>query len=636
MGHTRRRTLLAAILLGSALPFAAPAPALELFGIRLWGGEEDEEVVEVIDPIRYEITFEVDTDREELQRVLRDASALWADRDAPAPGRAGLIAKARGDYRRLLAALYNAGHYGPEISITLAGREAAEVTLADPLPPELPVAVTIRPGPRFRFGVAEIVNAPPWTGKRHPGAVDFEVGATARATRVGAASQLAVERWRQISHAKAQESARDLVADHTTNLLEARIFIDPGRAAVYGPVQVVGRSRVDDDFIAYMADLEPGSSFNSDELDAAQARLVRLGAFNLVQFEEGEEIAPDGTLPITIRVEDRLPRSFGIGASFGSPEGLAFEGFWLHRNLFGRAEQLRLDATIARIGTTKELDDLTYQAGVSFVRPGVIEPNTNLVTSLIGRQQDLDTYRERAITGRIGLARDFGSELSGEVALEATRSRVEDAFGVRHFLTVGPDVRLQYDRRDNLLNPTEGYFLLANARPFYEAEFGNFAARGTLEGRAYRALDLKGRFVLAGRARIGSYVGPGIEESPPDQLLFSGGGGSVRGYDFRSIGIEATLAEGETDVVGGRSLFELSTEIRTRFGENFGLVGFVDGGYVAEDSGFGGESELRFGAGLGIRYFTGLGPLRVDLATPIDRRPQDSQLALYIGIGQAF
>jgi translocation and assembly module TamA len=255
MMNRSQRTLLCLVLLGSTLPLAAPALAFELFGIRLWGSDESEDAVEVIDPVRYTIVFEVDTDHEDLESALRDASALWTDRDEPAPGRAGLIAKARGDYRRLLAALYNAGHYGPEISIRLAGREASEVTLGDPLPAEIPVAVAIRPGPRFRFGIAEILNPPPWTEEQHPGTVGFQVGAPAQATRIGAASRLAVERWRRISHAKARETGREVVADHETRRLEASILIDPGRAAVYGPVQVVGHSRVDSDFIAYMADL---------------------------------------------------------------------------------------------------------------------------------------------------------------------------------------------------------------------------------------------------------------------------------------------------------------------------------------------------------------------------------------------
>jgi translocation and assembly module TamA len=144
--------------------------------------------------------------------------------------------------------------------------------------------------------------------------------------------------------------------------------------------------------------------------------------------------------------------------------------------------------------------------------------------------------------------------------------------------------------------------------------------------------------VLAARARVGSYYGPDEEESPPDQLFFAGGSGSVRGYAYRSIGVEFTKPNGNTGVVGGRSLIDGSIEGRYRATPRFGGVGFLDAGYVSPDSRLGGfdDAELRLGAGVGLRYFTGLGPLRVDVATPINRRPEDSLAAFYVGIGQAF
>ncbi len=202
---------------------------------------------------------------------------------------------------------------------------------------------------------------------------------------------------------------------------------------------------------------------------------------------------------------------------------------------------------------------------------------------------------------------------------------------------IGATARGDYDRRDNELDPTRGYFVSAELTPFYEFEYGNAAAQGTLEGRVYRSLDDDGRFVLAARAEIGSYAGPSDRESPPDKLFFAGGSGSIRGYAYRSIGVEATNDEGETGTVGGRSLVEGSLEARFRVGQRFGGVTFVDAGYVSSSSTFAADgSDTRVGAGVGVRYFTGLGPLRLDVATPVTRRDDDDLVAVYIGIGQAF
>jgi translocation and assembly module TamA len=205
-------------------------------------------------------------------------------------------------------------------------------------------------------------------------------------------------------------------------------------------------------------------------------------------------------------------------------------------------------------------------------------------------------------------------------------------------MTYGLSGNIAYDRRNDPFDATRGYYLAATADPFYEAEFGNTAARTTVEGRVYRGFGEDDRIVLAGRALVGSYFGPDAAESPPDMLFFAGGGGSVRGYPYRSIGVE-TLPSGIDDdpfIVGGAGLIEGSGELRYRFGESWGAVGFVDTGYVTETSGFGGETDLRTGAGLGVRYYTPIGVLRGDLAAPLNRRPDDSPVALYIGIGQAF
>src|SRR5690606_15069766 len=131
--------------------------------------------------------------------------------------------------------------------------------------------------------------------------------------------------------------------------------------------------------------------------------------------------------------------------------------------------------------------------------------------------------------------------------------------------------------------------------------------------------------------KAGALAGPALSEIPPDLLFFTGGGGSVRGYGFRSIGVD----DGAGGVTGGRYLLEASVEARARFGNNFGAVGFVDGGYVAADT-FPGIEQLRLGAGIGIRYYTALGPLRLDAAIPLNKRPGDPAYALYVGIGQAL
>jgi translocation and assembly module TamA len=162
-------------------------------------------------------------------------------------------------------------------------------------------------------------------------------------------------------------------------------------------------------------------------------------------------------------------------------------------------------------------------------------------------------------------------------------------------------------------------------------------ARASVEGRVYHGFGERERIILAGRAKVGSFVGPEVAQSPPDMLFFAGGGGSVRGYAYRSIGVDDIHVPGEDAfVVGGKGLIEGSGELRYRFNPSWGAVGFVDSAIVTENSAWTGESDWRTGVGLGVRYYTSIGILRGDLATPVNPRPGDSAVALYIGIGQAF
>ncbi|HET9070172.1 MAG TPA: BamA/TamA family outer membrane protein, partial [Amaricoccus sp.] len=294
------------------------------------------------------------------------------------------------------------------------------------------------------------------------------------------------------------------------------------------------------------------------------------------------------------------------------------------------------DAGINGLGGSLDPEDYDYNLGVTFTRPGVFNPDTNFITSLIGQRVNYDTYRERSVTASAGFSRQFGAELTGSAFVEASRARYDDDFGIRHFTTLGIIGAAAYDRRDDPFDAHRGYYLALTAQPFYEFEYGNPAARGTLEGRVYKSFGQEDHVVLAGRALVGSYVGPDIAESPPDLLFFAGGGGSVRGYAYQSIGIETLTPEGEEVVSGGKGLFEASGEVRYRINDSFGAVGFVDTGFVAENSSLSGESDLRTGVGLGVRYYTGIGILRADVATPIDPRDDDDYVALYIGIGQAF
>lgn len=574
--------------------------------------------------------------------ALSSASSLWSDRETPASGSAGLLSKARGDYRRLLAALYNDGYYGPAISIRAAGREVSEVSLGTDFKAPVAITINVQVGPRFTFGTAKIVNRPPDSAfqqynERTPEEAGFVPGEPARAGIINQASARTIEEWRQLSYAKAREAERSVIADHATDKLDVTLTMDPGRAATFGETRVEGTQHVDPKFVAFMADLPEGKPFDPQRMQDGLDRLNRLGVFRSLRFEEADAILPNGTLPITVRVQDRRPRTIGAGATYSTIDGIGVSAFWEHRNVFGRAERLKFSAQIDGIGAL-DPTDFNYTVGVTFTKPGVWTPDTNFVTGISAFDLEYDTYRQKGIAASAGLTQQFSRRLTGDLLVQASRSQYIDDLGTRDFTIIGLIGRGAYDRRNDPLDATKGYYIAASAQPFYETNYQNFAIRGTLEGRAYLSFGPADKITLAGRALVGSYVGASIEESPPDLLFFAGGGGSVRGYAYRSIGVEIPDPNdpGQDIVVGGRGLFETSTELRYHITESWGAVGFVDTGFVTENWNLSGSPDFRVGAGAGIRYYTSIGVLRGDLAVPVNPRDSDLAVSLYLGIGQAF
>lgn len=619
------------LVTGLVMGLAAPASGFTLFGIHLWGEKPaNPDEVALIDPLPYRAELQVndpDEDRAEtVAEMLAGASNILKGQDKPAMGRAGLLSSARGDYERILNGLYAEGYYGGTISITVDGREAARVPLDVRLPQKPLVKITVTPGRRYNFAQAEIAGGPAGLDLRDTG---FVPGAVAKAPAVGDAADLAVRRWRAQGYPKAKLTGTEVTADHGTARIAARIAVDRGRSARLGQIRVVGTQAMDSDFVAYLADLESGAPFDLRDVQRARERLRALDVFRTTQIIEAETIAPDGTLDLEIRVSDRPKlRRFGVGVALSTLDGLSFEGFWLHRNIARQAQRLRFDAKISRISRTG-FEDANYMLGAQLTLPGRPTPRTDFTLGGKLERETLKGVETYSSSATAAFATGFTDRLSGNFALIYDHSRSKGANFSRRFTTFGLDAGLIYDARNNPLDPTRGYYLAGNIYPLHEFNRENTVLKLTGEARGYLSLDADSRFVLAGRVKAGSLAGASREAIPYKHLFFAGGGGSVRGFAYKGLGVEDALR-------GGLSSVELSAELRARITGSLGVVGFVDAGRVDADSVPDITGDYRFGAGIGLRYETGFGPLRLDLARAIDRRGNEPEFGLYLGLGQAF
>jgi translocation and assembly module TamA len=634
------RILLCALLSGTAAMTHTPAAnAFELFGFRLWGSDEEEE--DIVDPLHYTVTLTVEGGDEELQKALDKASSLVQDVKRPVSGSLGLLAKARSDREQLVAALFSQARYDGVVTIAIDGRSI------DELPPDadfgagpVPVAITVDPGAVFTLGEIRLKGDAADLMPAHFGLIP---GGDAGSTAILRAEAEIVRRLKEEGRPLAEITGRDVVADHDTATLDVTVAVDAGPVAGYGPTTVTGTETMDPGFTAYVTGLKEGRQYSLREMEEARNRLMALGVFSSVTVREGDELDASGQIPIEVEVSERKLRYYGVGATFSSTDGLGVEGYWGHRNLFGRGETLRIEGSISGIGdqdtsdfdtqNTSTLGELNYSAAILFEKPAVVGPDSKFFSRFRTVYEHPDAYDRFSTEVAAGLSYQFTREQSGSVEASLEYEDVSDFFhpdGQRHLIASLP-TQYVFDNRDDKLNAKRGFRALAFAEPAHDFFTGATFVKFRGELSAYRAIDDAQRFVVAGRVATGSIVGASLEEIPADRRFYAGGGGSVRGYEYQGIGPK----DPEGNPIGGRSYMELSAELRVQVTETIGIVPFVDAGTVSEEQ-FLGSARFKMGAGVGLRYLTPFGPLRIDGAVPLNRDPGDPSFAIYAGVGQAF
>lgn len=566
----------------------------------------------------------------DLRRALEQASLLLAAQRDKATGVPDLLSAAQAEYAALLGALYAQGHYSGVIHVMLDGQEAAG--FAALLPPDRidQVVVTVDPGPRFLFSQARIAPLAPGT-ELPP---RFALNRIARSTVIKEAADAALGQWRATGHAKVAVADQSIVADHAARRLAVQVALAPGPVLRFGRFTVTGDSEVRPGRIADIAGFPTGAVFSPDALEKSAARLRRTGSFQSVTVTEAEQPNPDGTLDFALALVDQPKRRLGFGAEVASLDGVSVTGYWLHRNFLGGAEAFRADGKITGIGGADGGPD--YSLGFRLSRPGMPDPDSDAFVAASLEHEDKSDFRADRGSIGIGYSRQLRL-LRGEVGLNFAYERATDALGTSHFTTLALPLAAEWDRRDTKANPTTGSFLRAELEPFLGFQDAGTGARAGFDGRVYRSLADGGKWVAAARLQGGAVFGSNLFDTPRDYLFYSGGGGTVRGQPYQSLGVTvpcpAGSAAGCTVDSGGLGFVGLSGELRGRISDTLGLVAFADAGFISADP-FG-TGAFHSGAGIGLRLNTGIGPIRFDLAVPVGGSTGKGA-QLYVGIGQAF
>jgi translocation and assembly module TamA len=561
--------------------------------------------------------------QEELLKAFRQQSALEADRKDTANA-AQVERRSRADADLLAQLLRSQGYYDAVVEPRTEGSDG-----------QLRIVLAADPGPQYRFASVELPGleaAGPEAAKLRD-AFAVKQGDPVIAQDVIAGGVALTQSLGELGFAGARIGEQDIEINHQTHLATLTLPVDPGPVARFGKIVVTGRPPFSAKHVGLIARFKPGDRFERSKVDDLRRALIQT---SLVANADIQLVPADGgrTVDLAVRLEPAPSHTIAGELGYGTGQGARIEASWTDRNFFNPEGGITLRGVL---GTQEQL------AAVQFRRNNFMQRDQVLNLSVSAGHQRFDAYEARTVrlAGNIERQSNFiwqkkwtwtyGAELLGtdERGVFSTAG-IKDT---RKFAIAALPLGAGYDGSDSLLDPSRGFRLSGRLSPELSAHGGRFTyARVQLDASAYHPVS--DRVVAAGRVRFGTITGASVFDIAPSRRLYAGGGGSVRGYGYQQLGPKDV----DGDPVGGRGLAEFGLEARIRlkqFGGNFGIVPFFDGGTLTTRQ-MPDFTNWRLAAGMGVRYYSSFGPIRVDLGVPLNRQKGDGPVAVTVSLGQAF
>ncbi len=579
------------------------------------------------------------------------ATLLTLRKSAPA-GPFALVGRARNDTATLETVLGGFGYYAATVTVTIDGTPIADPALPDHLA-ELPatssaaVDIAVDRGPLFHLRRVTIEGALDPAARA---AFDLHPGDPAVASRVlsaGAAMQGALQ---ESGYAFAVVNPPTAYEDPAARVIDVVYKVAEGPRVDLGPITLAGLRSVHASYIARRLEVHQGQLYQGSKLEAARQDLASTGVFTTVQATTAKQPNAAGEVPVTFTFVEAPPRTVAFTASYSTDLGGAAGVTWTHHNFFGNAEQLELAALATGLGGTAT-QGLGYDVYAQLTKPDLWTLGQTGHIRVEALKQNLDTYDETAELVDAGLSRKLGRRwtVSGDIRGEEEQVLQEGV--TRDYTLLQLPLNANFDSTglaNPLDDPTHGVRVGLGVTPSESlGSGGDIAPDGTRAGDSFftilqasastyfdfhhLGLAKPGKSVLAVRGIVASVQGASTFELPPDQRLYAGGSNTIRGYKYEQV---APLFP-DHNPIGGTALDAIQVEFRQRIVGNIGAALFADAGQVATSSApF--HGPLRIGVGVGLRYYTSIGPIRLDVGLPVDKIPGDDSFELYIGLGEAF
>ncbi|MDL2285686.1 autotransporter assembly complex protein TamA, partial [Desulfovibrio sp. OttesenSCG-928-F07] len=413
--------------------------------------------------------------------------------------------------------------------------------------------------------------------------------------------------------------------NHTTKTIEADVYIESGPRATMGELEPAAEISVKKYYLRALQTWQQGQLWNENRIDSYREQLRQTGLFATVEVYAADTVNSKGERNVIVKLTPAPERTVGGAVRYDSDLGAGILAYWEHRNITNRGDKLRFELPVWQS---------LQEYAASYRQPFFLKDNQDLIINGGLLHEDNDSYKLLTSSGAIGLERRLAKHWTGSARIRGEGGRIEEADDKeRSYVMGGLPLSLTFNDTNRPLDATKGMRITLSSGPYIGYYNDPFEAiRARIDAHFFwRVLDTDS-LVFALRGSYGTLMLANAAEVPPSIRFYSGGGGSVRGYDYRSIGPR----NASKDPLGGESLVEFSFETRFKFNDEWGAVLFVDGGTVYDRKQPDFNEELQWGAGVGLRYYTVLGPVRFDIATPLNPRKDDSSVQLYLSIGQSF
>jgi len=617
------------------------------------------------DPQGYQVEL-AGTGNGGLDADLRATSDLVTLRKSAPVGPFGLIARARGEVDRLKTVLESFGYYDGTVNISIDGLGLNNPGLGDAVNSivkgkDAHVAVSFTLGPLYHLGKVSIEGEVPPSAAA---AFTLKAGAPAVAAEVlGAGAHLQAVMQSQ-GYAFATVDAPVAYEEAKLPLLDVSFKVSAGTKVNIGHILLEGLGRVHERVVRRRLTVQTGELYNPAKIEAARRDLLTLGPFAAVSVEVGKTVDDTGGVPLTFVMHEKKRHQIALNAAYSSDLGGSGGATWTDRNVFGNAEQLSLTASAINFGGSNTTG-VGYDVNAKLTLPDFGHRDQSLQLTVGAIKENLPAYDQKAVNEGVTLSRKLSTVWSVSAGVTAEREQIDQDATLRDYTLVALPLTVTYDSTDlatPLDDPTHGMRDSLSVAPTQSLGTTN-ATFIITKAQVATYLDLSslgvgasGRNVFAVRAVAGRSVGvSNIFSLPPDQRFYAGGSGTVRGYAYQDVGPQFTTPEvndGKPVIdprtgqpfeeptgipIGGVSLIAGSLEFRKRFGTDWGGVVFADAGQVTNTSSLRvAPGDLRVGVGIGARYYSSIGPIRVDFGVPMHSNTGNDAFQVYVGLGQAF